>query len=377
MADDQNIFELTTECDETFNRIATNPTAACAPVVEGLYERFDEWAKHLGARAPPSLSLDTRLMHSESLRELVSNYLQIAKSCLDSGRTTCFLRGEVPESLIWCLVVEESEKGTGPASLDTIIHMMSPGERKKAAPPLVDSLLALVSAVDGLYHLGIAIRQSSSGALAQRVQAFIGKNDDSLFETVMLRKLRQHLIEGVQAAEANNRESKGRNGDEVRGAAQSICRQLAVSVTFRHFMVLYRRSHEEKLGMKRVNEVETPDADKHDKTGSGPTQEPLLQETHPVSPLHPQRGRLITEPSKPAEIAAERSESAPTIPDSRAAQRKHAPSHRSFISGISVMADNVDFPKPPVVPERTTHARCPYCCGLFTKAKYNDDEWWR
>lgn len=87
MADDQNIFELTTDCDEAFNRIATDPAAVCAPVVEKLHERFDEWAKHLGARAAPSLSLDTRLMHSKTLRELVSNYLQIAKSCLDSGRT--------------------------------------------------------------------------------------------------------------------------------------------------------------------------------------------------------------------------------------------------------------------------------------------------
>lgn len=273
--------------------------------------------------------------------------------------------------------MEQSEKGTGPASLGTIIHMMSPGERKKAAPLLVDSLLALESAVDGLYHLGIAIRQSSSGALSQRVLAFIGKNDDSLFETVMLGKLRQHLIEGVQAVGASKSETKGRDGDEVRGAAQSICRQLAVSVTFRHFMVLYRRSHEDKLARKRANEVETLDAQKHDKTGSGPTQEPLLQETHPVPPLHPRRGRPITERSKPAEIAAERSESAPTIPDSQAVQRKHSPSHRSFISGISVVADHVDFPKPPVVPERDTHAHCPYCCSLFTKAKYNDDEWWR
>ncbi|KAH6962517.1 CHAT domain-containing protein [Ilyonectria sp. MPI-CAGE-AT-0026] len=357
MTNDQNIFELTTDCDEAFDRIATNPTAVCAPVVEKLHERFDEWAKHLGARAPPSLSLDTRLMYSETLRELVSNYLEVAKSCLDN-------------------VVEESEKGTGPASLDTIIHMMSPGERKKAALPLVDSLLALESAVDGLYHLGIAIRQSSSGALAQRVQAFIGKNDDSLFETVMLGKLKQHLIEGVQAVEASNRETNGRDGDEVRGAAQSLCRQLAVSITFRHFMILYRRSHEEKLSMKRVNEMETPDADKHDKAVSGPTQKPVLQEKNPVSPLHPRHGRLITERPKPAKIAAERSESAPTIPDSQAAQRKHASSLRSFISGISVMADNVDFPKPPVVPERATHARCPYCCKLFARAKYNDEEWW-
>ncbi|KAI3393858.1 hypothetical protein diail_3533 [Diaporthe ilicicola] len=356
MTDDQNIYKLTTECDEAFRRIP--PSAVCVPVVQELGQRFDEWAKHLGARAPPSLSLDTRLMYSETLRELTSNYLQIAKGCLEN-------------------VVKESQKGAGPASLDTIIHMMSPGERKKDVPLLVDSLLALEAAVDGLYHLGIAIRQSSSGALSQRVQALIDKKDDGLFETMVLGKLKQHLIEGVQAVEASNRQAKDAGRDEVRGAAQSMCRQLAVSMTFRHFAVLYRRNHEKGLAMKRPNEGETLDVDKNDKTMSGPSQELLLQETHHLSPPQSRHARPITARLKPAETAAELSESAPTLPDSQAAHRKQTPSLRSFRSGVSMMIDNGNCPKPPVVPEGATHAPCPYCCKLFAKAEYNDDEWWR
>lgn len=289
----------------------------------------------------------------------------------------CLSRREVTECLTQCLVVEESEKGTAPAALDTIIHMMSPGERKKAGPLLVDSLLALESTVDGLYHLGIAIRQSSSGALSQRVQTFIDKNDDSLFESVVLGKLKQHLIEGVQAAEDNKRQVKDPDVDEVRGAAQSICRQLAVSVTFRHFAVLYRRNHEAKLAMRRSNEDETLYADKHGKTVSEPGQEPLPRDEHTFSSPNPRHGRPTTARPNPAEPAAERSESAPTMPDSHVAQRKQAPSLRSFVSGVSVMADNVDIPKPPIVPERATHARCPYCCKLFAKAQYDNKIWWR
>lgn len=86
----------------------------------------------------------------------------------------------------------------------SIIDEMS---RKPEEGLLVESLQALEPAVDGLYRLGIAIRQSSFGNLTQRINAFIQKKDDGMLEAMVFIHLK--IKEDAKTEDNENAETVG------------------------------------------------------------------------------------------------------------------------------------------------------------------------
>ena len=81
-----DIYNISLDCDNSFDRITKDHTAPSYAVVEVLHQRFQQWTSNMGVFALPNLSLDARLVYSESLRDLVVQLLQITKTNLSRGK---------------------------------------------------------------------------------------------------------------------------------------------------------------------------------------------------------------------------------------------------------------------------------------------------
>lgn len=233
---------------------------------------------------------------------------------------------------------------------------------------LVESLKVLETAVDSLLRLGVAIQQSSVSTLTQRINAFVKRKDEGVLEEMIYPHLR-HLLVDREREEGNH------------GAALSLCRQLAGSISFRYFAILYVRNHAAK---KR-------DAVSHEETTAG-GQAQRMQLSKPASGASA-HGRTAAPSTmdgggkEPSAIRHHRinhavplSETAPSIPDSDVARRKYAEPPKSFFGTKSVISirtpGNVRYPKPPKVEPHAKDAICPYCCNRHDKSKYERKDWW-
>jgi hypothetical protein len=244
---------------------------------------------------------------------------------------------------------------------------------------LVESLQALESAVDGLCRLGLAIRQSSSINLTQRVDQFMRKKGDGgVLEGIVCFQLQIRLIHKIkQGAKA---EDSAKRVGRV-GATLSLCQQLATSVAFRYFGILYLRSHSEKIEVKR--EVKP-------KTEHQPTPAPAVPKTKPAAPK-PKPEKLATRgPSAiPLHLRehASRSDTDSSIPESKKAKqiyasrniadntgsKRHSPAGGSV---ISIRLTNTTYPDPPKMDSMQRNGLCPYCCKRFPWPHFADKTWW-
>jgi hypothetical protein len=82
------IYDISKTCDRLFEGILSKPDAASGLVAEVLHQRFQQWISYLGVFAPENISLDTRLKYSESISQLVLQFLQIAFRNLDRSKSS-------------------------------------------------------------------------------------------------------------------------------------------------------------------------------------------------------------------------------------------------------------------------------------------------
>jgi hypothetical protein len=251
------------------------------------------------------------------------------------------------------------------ASWDTppssIIDQMDQQKGEGLSSPLIESLQVLEAAVDGLHRLGVAIRQSSSTSLTQRINSFIEKNDDGVVESLVLFLLKNQLVDRAK--------NEGR-GD---GAPFSLCKQLAVSISFRYFRVLYRRSHQKKLENKRAATLVAVDS-KHPATMSPNTPPQRLGPP-------PRPGGAAPTPILPRinQLIADGSESAPTLPDSKKALQKYASSRQTVTGGaslVSVQLKDTKYPEPPKIIPPAAAVACPYCTHMLRDSTLKDKRLW-
>jgi hypothetical protein len=80
------IYDISKTCDRLFIGILSKSDAASVLVAEVLHQRFKQWTSYLGVFAPENVSLDTRLKYSESISQLVLQFLQIAFRNLDRSK---------------------------------------------------------------------------------------------------------------------------------------------------------------------------------------------------------------------------------------------------------------------------------------------------
>lgn len=79
------IYQTSKDCERLFLAILRTVGAEYQPIVQVLYEQFVQWASYLGVFAAERMSLDARLMHSASVRDLVLQLLRIAHRNLERG----------------------------------------------------------------------------------------------------------------------------------------------------------------------------------------------------------------------------------------------------------------------------------------------------
>ncbi|OIW24582.1 hypothetical protein CONLIGDRAFT_100429 [Coniochaeta ligniaria NRRL 30616] len=344
-------------CDDLFERVAGIQGSRSYVVVEVLRQQFQQWTQNLGVYAYRKLSLDASLAHSESLRGMVLQLLKIVERNL--------LRVEQLEA------ERSNEDGHGDDPPGSIIDQMRHAEGSLSSI-LIESLKILESAVDSLLRLGVAIQQSSASTLTQRVSAFVKRQDDGVLEDIICIRLQRHLIEQERRQRATH------------GAALSLCRQLASSLSFRCFRIEYIRSR----AAKKHGGVS------HEETAAAADQGIVLQSANATSKVSSHRGTAAVPPipdnsgGKKSSLlrdywnrlATAQSESAASIPDSKLAKLKFAEPQKSFFGASSVISirllDNVEYPKPPVIEPGARGAVCPYCCKLWDKALYQSTEKW-
>ncbi|KEZ43237.1 hypothetical protein SAPIO_CDS4926 [Scedosporium apiospermum] len=214
MADSHEIYNLGRLCEGAFHDLLSDRSLASFPIVDVLYQHFQQWASYLGVFAEESISLDSRLRTSDSLRTLVLQLLEITK-----------------RNLIRTMAIENEKTGSkSPASL---IESMDRRTSENVSSPLVETLQALEAALDSLHRLGVAMRQTSSSNLTQRIVAFIDKEDDGDLQDLICFRLKHKLM------------ASARNQGKDTGPPLSLCKQLAVSISFRYFRI--RRHVDEDL----------------------------------------------------------------------------------------------------------------------------------
>lgn len=245
---------------------------------------------------------------------------------------------------------EHPEIGTS-SQPQSLINRMS--ERDTIQSPMIETLQVLEAAVDGLHRLGIAIRQSPSTDLDQRITSFIERRADWNMQPLFLVRLKVQLIDRVK-------------NQHNPGAPLSLCKHLASSISFRYFRILYLRSHQTKLETRR-------EAAPVPAVAVGPSNQRTSAPVHNQSPA-PRRGGLLSglnaKFQRPSPVVDNVSESLPTLPHSKKVlevyeKPKLQKSTPDTISQVSVRFKNAKYPDPPETKSIYTQVACPYCTKLL------------
>lgn len=220
-----------------------------------------------------------------------------------------------------------------------------------ASSPLAESSRAIKLAIDGLYRLGSAIRQSSSSTLNQRICRFIEENDDLAIENLVFLRLKHKFFD------TNKKKGKGRS-------PISLYRQLATSISFRFFGIRYRQHRQSNI--EKRQEVS-----------------PILQRTSRVDNLSQEKRRSGQDEMKKLAIANARimqREDPPTTIHSRNILERYAATENSFAQPKSVLSSymkDTKYPDAPKVDPRTREAKCPFCAKSILEIDLNKKDWWQ
>ncbi|RKL50911.1 hypothetical protein BFJ72_g364 [Fusarium proliferatum] len=255
------------------------------------------------------------------------------------------------------LVIEFENRKTNDlshASQSSVVAVMESEDTEEISSPLVESLKALEAAVQGLHRLGLAIRQSSTTNLTQRITAFIEKTDGGSTEELFLFRLKIKLIDEPRR--------KGRPG-----ASLTLCKQLASSIAFRYFRIQYRNSHQRKL--------ETPREPQPASSATYETKRGTINMSEQIS----ERGSRKPLPYRVNQLMSDTSVTDPTIPNSSIACKKYesfSPTSTTTrpASTISVQLRDATYPDLP--PE--TAEICPYCAQpVLSAVRKSKRDWER
>lgn len=223
-----------------------------------------------------------------------------------------------------------------------------------ASSPLVESLRAIKLAIDGLYRLGAAIRQSSSSALTQRIGRFIEENDDLAIENLVFLRLKHKFFDSSE------------NGSNCRSPL-SLYKQLATSISFRYYGIRYRQERQDKIEKRREAL-------------------PVLRRTSEMTDAPKEKKKSGQNELKKLAIANARTqqklkkEEPPTTIHSKNVLAKYASTEKSFAKPKSVLSSymkDTKYPDAPKVDPRTREARCPFCAKPISEMDLRRKDWWQ
>ena len=160
----------------------------------------------------------------------------------------------------------------------------------------------------------------------------------------------------------------------------SLYRQLAMSISFRYYGLLYRQSRQERIEKNRENAPLMPQAGK-----IVPDEKPEVN-TPPQKPIQAKKKGGTNELKKLAIANAgmkqqpEKPESAPTTVDTKNVLRKYAATEKSFAAPKSILSaqiNNSKYPDPPKVDPYTREARCLFCGRPILEIDLKKKDWWQ
>ncbi|UKZ68493.1 uncharacterized protein TrAtP1_009526 [Trichoderma atroviride] len=337
MDNDAQIYNVSQACNHLFAKILNKRGTACAFVAEVLHLRFNQWTSYLGVFAQENMSLDTRLQYSQSISQLVLQFLKIVSRNLEHVDTLC-------EALAQTSLMGDDLQ-------QSIAEEVERTPESGASSPLAESLRAIKLAIDGLYRLGAAIRQSSSSALTQRIGRFIKENDDLAIENLVFLRLKHKFFDSSE------------NGNNCRSPL-SLYKQLATSISFRYYGIRYRQERQDTIEKRREDSPvwrrtsEMTDAPKEkDKSGQ-----------NELKKLAIANARIPKKPKK---------EEPPTTIHSKDILAKYT--EKPFAQPNSVLSsymEDTKYPDAPKVDPRTREARCPFCSRPILEMDLKKKDWW-
>lgn len=236
-----------------------------------------------------------------------------------------------------------------------------------ASSPLAESLRALKTAIDGLYRLGVAIRQSSSSTLNQRISNFAQENDDVAIENMVFFRLKHKFFDKGQK-ESNSK------------SPLSLYRQLAMSISFRYFGLLYRKSRQEKIEKDREIAPVQPQAEKKAPDQKPKENIPLRKPAQLREKGGPNELKKLAVANAGIKQQPKESEGAPTTVNTKNVLQKYAATEKSFAAPKSVLSTHIKdakYPDPPKVDPRTREARCSFCGRPIFEMDLKKKDWWQ
>lgn len=229
---------------------------------------------------------------------------------------------------------------------------------------LVESLQAVKMAIDALYRVGNAIRQSSSSSINQRLSAFVEKNNDLTFENIVFLQLKYQFFD------KNQKESNRRS-------PLSLYRQLAMSISYRYFGLLYWKHRQGIVERDREIGLGHPEETVSEKDIET---FPLRKASQSLNNQDPNELRKLAMKNSGRKQKLQEPEGAPTTINSENVFKIYAESEKTFDAPRSVIitqGKEPQYPDPPKVDPITREAKCTFCwCQLFEK-DLEKKNWWQ
>ncbi|KAI1459016.1 hypothetical protein F4805DRAFT_456097 [Annulohypoxylon moriforme] len=325
------IFSRALRCHKLFLKHGKkDDTAGSIPFTRVLREchyRFNAWTSYLGVFAAEPASLDSRLKDATEVKDLVIDILESINDNLQ-------------------LSLEPSQHHDDLLLSDPAAPLGS-GELWEHSQ-IQNSIQRLI---DRLERLGIAIRQSSTVNLQQRVEIFTKKKAKASFEELSLQIVRSMYPD----------------------ADEDIISFLGRSIFLRYAKLRYKHEHQKKLALHR-RELFEEGLDLVEERVLTPAPNPItaLVGTRPDEPL-------FSAPEQPPDIAETDEYVAEpllsdTVPSVFQGEIKplQAPSQKTS----SIIVRGATYPKPPTKESAPELKTCGWCFEIYKTTQFDDYKWW-
>lgn len=295
-------------------------------VFQDSYYRFNAWTSYLGVFAPVSTSLDSRLKDAVDVKDLVIRMLHLILYYLQLfSRSLQYQNG-----------VSMSDQATATSS-------------SSGLPEHSQIEYAIERSIDRLERLGVAIRQSSTAGLQQRVEVFAKKKANASFEELSLK-----IVQSMYP-----------------DADEDLQSYLGRSIFMRYVKLRYKHEHQKKLATHRPGIIED---DLADDESSAPA-------------LEPATGKVGTRPDEPSYVVpyqtpnnAEANEkmAGPLLSDTIPSVFKgeietpREPSQKT----TSIIVRGATYPKPPKEESAPNLKTCDWCFEIYQTTQFEDQKWW-
>ncbi|KAK6544628.1 hypothetical protein TWF694_001317 [Orbilia ellipsospora] len=315
-----SIHELAERCYALFEALIKTAQPVHFDSIETQLGRFNIWVSNIGVLAAGTTSLDHRLRYSHDTKTMVTDLLGI-------------LQRNLTQAL-------DCEDTTTPASA-------------ARSDIFMESMRSISASIDRLQTLSNLIRKCSTESRNFRATKLDDTDDDNFegFAKTIIR----HRFKRIN---------------------ESLCEQVAASLSLRRRRFTYRSKHQAKLANKSVSPAGNLRLNSKVQAPNIPQLQSIQMEI--ARNQVPQKYPINLKGSLPQNPTAMSQTNASTLNTGllRKALRATPKDTPSLISrGTSIKDESLDFPPPPK--PKGQEFTCPYCCELLPASKASNTTWWQ